>query len=111
MVATGHDGGMSTLITTVSGAGGVAPLAILWAPKGEHRLKCSVNGEPGECVVRVSEDCVSRLNADLGFWADEMNAADLGGFEVRLGLIRTWIRFRYLARSVRRWGFLSQGNR
>lgn len=65
VVATGHDGGMSTLITTVSGAGGVAPLAILWAPKGEHRLKCSVNGEPGECVVRVSEDCVSRLNADL----------------------------------------------
>lgn len=56
---------MSTLITTVADNNGQAPGAILWAPKGEHTIKCSVNGEPGTCVVRVTPDCVPRLNADL----------------------------------------------
>lgn len=56
---------MSTLITTVSGNNGEAPAAILWAPKGEHTIKCSLNGQPGTCVVRVTPDCVERLNADL----------------------------------------------
>jgi len=60
-----HHGGMSTLITTVSGNNGEAPAAILWAPKGEHTIKCSLNGQPGTCVVRVTPDCVERLNADL----------------------------------------------
>lgn len=56
---------MSTLITTVAGNHGKAPMAILWAPKGEHTIKCSLNGQPGTCVVRVTSDCVPRLNADL----------------------------------------------
>lgn len=56
---------MSTLITTVSGNNGEAPAAILWAPRGEHTIKCSLNGQPGTCVVRVTPDCVERLNADL----------------------------------------------
>lgn len=56
---------MSTLITTVADNNGQAPGAILWAPKGEHTIKCSVNGEPGTCVVQVTPDCIPRLNADL----------------------------------------------
>lgn len=56
---------MSTLITTVADNNGKAPMAILWAPKGEHTIKCSLNGQPGTCVVRVTPDCIPRLNADL----------------------------------------------
>ncbi len=60
-----HYRGMSTLITTVAGNNGKAPMAILWAPKGEHTIQCSLNGRPGTCVVRVTSGCIPRLNADL----------------------------------------------
>lgn len=60
-----HDGGMSALVTTVLQNEGKAPMALLWAPKGEHEIFCSVNGQPGSRVVKVTPECVERLNADL----------------------------------------------
>lgn len=77
---------MSSLITTVVDNNGSAPKALLWAPKGEHTIKCSLNGKPGSCAVSVTADCVPRLNADLdaklnnnvkpvGLYDHEMGAA------------------------------------
>ena len=68
---------MSTLITTVAGNHGKAPMAILWAPKGEHPIKCSLNG------LSLIHICDRYINLSAECWPDAGLALMTGRVHIR----------------------------